>query len=66
MVPVDWVLAVIVTLFKGKGDALECENFRGSSLLSVINRIRDETEKAILEVQWLKKREGMCRPNFYR
>ena len=60
MVPVDWVLAIIVPLFKGKGDVYDCSNFRGISLLSVvgkvygrilINRIRDKTERVISEVQ---------------
>ena len=52
MCPVEWVLAVIVPLYKGKGDVYECGNYRGISLLSVvgkvygrvlINRIRDKT-----------------------
>ena len=60
MCPVDWVLAVIVPLYKGKGDVHECSNSRGISLLSVvgkvygrilINRIRDRTEGVISEVQ---------------
>ena len=60
MCPVDWVLAVIVPLYKGKGDIHDCSNSRGISLLSVvgkvygrilINRIRDRTEGAISEVQ---------------
>ena len=50
IVPVDWVIACMVPLYKGKGDTYECSNFRGISLLSVvgkvygrvlINRIRD-------------------------
>ena len=60
MVPVDWVIACIVPLYKSKGDMYECSNFRGISLLSVvgkvygrilINRIRDKTENVIAEVQ---------------
>ena len=60
MCPVEWVLAVIVPLYKGKGDVYECGNYRGISLLSVvgkvygrvlINRIRDKTEGVISEVQ---------------
>ena len=52
IVPVDWVIACMVPLYKGKGDMYECSNFRGISLLSVvgkvygrvlINRIRDKT-----------------------
>ena len=60
IVPVDWVIACMVPLYKGKGDMYECSNFRGISLLSVggkvygrvlINRIRDKTENMIAEVQ---------------
>ena len=60
IVPVDWVIACMVSLYKGKGDVHECSNFRGISLLSVavkvygrilINRIIDETENVIGEVQ---------------
>ena len=60
VVPVDWVLACLVLLYKGKGDVHECRNFRGISLLSVvgkvygkilINRISDKTENVIAEVQ---------------
>ena len=60
LVPFDWVCACIVPLFKGKGDKYECSNYRGISLLSVvgkvygrilINRIRDMTVNAIMDVQ---------------
>ena len=53
VVPVDWVIACMVPLYKGKGDVHDCSNFRGISFLSVvgkvygrvlINRIRDKTE----------------------
>ena len=60
-VPVDWVIACTVPLYKGKGDVHECSNFGGISLLSVvgkvygrisINRIRDkQKENVIAEVQ---------------
>ena len=69
VVPVDWVCACIVPLFKGKGDVYECSNYRGISLLSVvgkvygrvlINRIRDKTEKVISEVQGGFRRGRGC------
>ena len=69
VVPVDWVCACIVPLFKGKGDVFECCNYRGISLLSVvgkvygrvlINRIRDRTERAISEVQGGFRRGRGC------
>ena len=36
IVPVHWVIAYMVPLYKGKGDVHECSNFRGKSLLSVV------------------------------
>ena len=60
IVPVDWVIACMVPLYKGKGEVYEFSNFRGISLLSVvrkvysriiINRIMDKTENVITEVQ---------------
>ena len=60
LVPMDWVIAYMVPLYKGKGDLHKCSNFRGISLLSVvgkvygrvlINRIRDKTENVIAKVQ---------------
>ena len=60
IVPVDWVIACLVPLYKGKGDVHECSNFRGISLLSVVGkvycrvliiRIRNKTENVIVEVQ---------------
>ena len=31
IVPVDWVIACMVSLYKGKGDVHECSNFKGIS-----------------------------------
>ena len=36
IVPVDWVIACMVPLCKGKGDMYECSHFRGICLLSVV------------------------------
>ena len=68
IVPVDWVIACMVPLYKGKGDMYECSNFRGISLSVVekvygrvlINRIRDETENVISEVQGGFRRGRGC------
>ena len=69
IVPVDWVIVCMVSLYKGKGDMYECSNFRGISLLSVvgkvygrvlINRIRDKTENVIAEVQGGFRRGRGC------
>ena len=39
IVSVDWVIACMVPLYKGKGDVYECNNFRGISLLSVVGKV---------------------------
>ena len=38
-VPEDWKSAVIVPLYKGKGELTECKNYKGISLLSVAGKI---------------------------
>ena len=38
-VPEDWRSAVIVPLYKGKGERTECSNYRGISLLIVVGKI---------------------------
>ena len=35
----DWSSAVIVPLFKSIGERIECKNYRGISLLSVVGKI---------------------------
>ena len=39
IVPVGWVIACMVPLYKGKGDIYECSKFRGISLLSVVGKV---------------------------
>ena len=39
VVPEDWISAVIVPLYKGKGEKTECKNYRYISLLSVVGKI---------------------------
>ena len=34
-----WKCAVIVSLFKGKGERTECKSYRGISVLSVVGKI---------------------------
>ena len=69
IVPVDWVIACITPLYKGKRYVHKCSNFRGISLLSVvgkvygrvlINRIRDKTENVIAEEQGGFRRGRGC------
>ena len=35
----DWMSAVIVPLYKGKGEMTECSNYRGITLLSMVGKI---------------------------
>ena len=67
--PEDWKIACVVPLYKGKGERLECNNYRGISLLSVvgkaygrllIKRIRDVTEGVIGDEQCGFRRERGC------
>ena len=60
VVPMDWRRAVIVPLYKGKGEKGNCRNYRGISLLSVVgkvyagilvDRVRRVTEDMIGEEQ---------------
>ena len=37
-IPQDWKDSIIINLFKGKGDAGHCSNYRGITLLSVIGK----------------------------
>ena len=39
----DWRSAMIVPLYKGKGETTDCSNYRGISL-SVVGKIYAETE----------------------
>ena len=39
VVPEDWRSALIVPLYKGKGESTECKNYRGISLLSIVRKI---------------------------
>lgn len=38
-VPQDWQDSCLVPIYKGKGDKMECSNYRGISLLSVVGKI---------------------------
>ena len=69
VVPLDWMSACIVPLYKGKGDRHECANYRGISLLSVvgkvygkilIKRVRDGTDAVICDVQGGFRRGRGC------
>ena len=60
VVPEDWRSAVIIPLYKGKGERTGCSNYRGISSLSVVgkiyagilvNRVRKVTEGLIDDEQ---------------
>ena len=36
---VDWRSALIVPLYKGKGERTECNNYGGNSLLNMVGKI---------------------------
>ena len=38
VVPEDWRSAVIVPVYKGKGERTECKNYRGIGMLSVVGK----------------------------
>ena len=38
-VPKDWRSAVIIPLYKAKGERTECKNYKGIRLLSVVGKI---------------------------
>ena len=39
VVPEDWRSALLVLLYKGKGEWTECKNYRGINLLSVLGKV---------------------------
>ena len=39
IVPDDWIKAIIVPIYKGKGDRKECGSYRGISLLSIPGKV---------------------------
>ena len=38
-VPNDWMRAIIVQIYKGKGNKSECKNYRRTSLLSIPGKL---------------------------
>ena len=38
-VPKDWIQSWIVSVYKGKGDALECGSYRGMKLLDQVMKV---------------------------
>ena len=52
-VPEDWGKAIIIPIFKGKGDSGHCDNYRGISLINHIaklyERIIEKRARTIIE-----------------
>ena len=46
-VPNDWMRAIIVPIYMGKGDRTECKNHRGINLFSILLKVHERilTEK---------------------
>ena len=74
VVPEDWRSAVIVPLYKGKGERKECSNYRGISLLSLagkihagilVDRVRKVTEGLTDEHGVSQRREWVCRSDLH-
>ena len=57
-VPDDWTRSTIVTLYKGKGDPLECGSFRGIKLLEhglkVFERVWDNRLRMVVNINKLQ------------
>ena len=47
--PNDWMRAMIVPIYKGKGDRSECKNYRGISLLSIPGSVRKNFDRESLQ-----------------
>ena len=64
-VPEDWQKAILVPLYKGKGDRTECGNWRDISLLSVVGKVFThlllERVNAIVESQLSEAQAGFRR-----
>ena len=39
VVPEQWVQGIIIPIYKGKGDATQCDNYRGITLLSCLSKL---------------------------
>jgi len=58
-IPEDWKLSVILPIYKGKGDPLECGSYRGIKLLEhamkvVVERIFEYTVRQQIEVDYMQ------------
>ena len=57
----DWISAVIVPMYKGKGERTECSNYGGISLLSVVEEIyAGILVDRVCKARGVQIREVMC------
>ena len=52
-IPEDWKSSVVVLIYKGKGDPMQCESYRGTKLLEhamkVVEKIFEHTMSAAIK-----------------
>ena len=52
--PVDWALSTVVPIFKGKGDAMSCDAYRGVKLLEhamkIVERVLEKRIRKLVEI----------------
>ena len=52
VVPEDWISAVIVPLYRGKGYRTKCKNYKGISMLSMVGKIYARILVNIVQSDW--------------
>lgn len=50
-VPDEWNNSYIISLYKGRGDSLECGNYRGLKLLKVLQKVLERILDSIIREQ---------------
>eukprot|EP00111_Clytia_hemisphaerica_P018805 TCONS_00055595-protein len=54
-VPAEWNESFIISLYKGKGDSLECSNYRGLKLLEVLLKVLERILETLIREQNLNR-----------
>ena len=74
VLPGGWGSAVIVPLYKSKGERTECKNYRGISLFSVVgkiyagilvDRVRRVARGLVDDEQGALEQRGLCRSDLH-
>ena len=50
-IPEEWNQSFIINLYKGKGDAMECGNYRGLKLLEVLQKVLERILEVLIRSQ---------------